>query len=127
MSSMSWYDALRKSAWNPPPIVFRIVWPVLYSLMAISAWTWWIQHPQSFSALPYLTPLFFNALWVWVFFVRHELSLSVVVLALNLLVATVSVYRIYTHCPSAARWLIPNLVWLMFALYLNSVVWWRNR
>ena len=33
----SWYQGLIKSDLNPPGFVFGIVWPVLYLLMAISA------------------------------------------------------------------------------------------
>ena len=36
-----WYKSLRKPAYNPPKVVFPIVWPVLYTLMAFSGWRVW--------------------------------------------------------------------------------------
>ena len=36
--SMSTYDSLRKSMFNPPAIVFQIVWGVLYFLMGIASY-----------------------------------------------------------------------------------------
>lgn len=122
-----WYASLKKSSLNPPPIVFQVVWPILYTLMAVSAWTWWSEHPASFTLLPYAIPILFNALWVWVFFVQRQLTLSVIVLVLNLAVSMWSLSRARVQCPPAARWLVPNVVWLLFALYLNVVVWWKNQ
>jgi len=121
-----WYAALRKSSVHPPPAVFQVAWTMLYVLLAISAWTMWSRCPTTFSATPYLVQLAFNALWIWVFFHRRHLTASVGVLVLNLVVAVWSLSRIYACCPPAAPWLIPNLFWLSFALYLNEVVWWKN-
>jgi tryptophan-rich sensory protein len=75
--------------------------------------------PQQFSWTPYLIPLAFNTLWFWAVFVQRQYSLAVWILGLNLVVATWSAYRVYRYSPSAARWLLPSLLWLVFA-----VVWW---
>ncbi|MCH2458286.1 MAG: tryptophan-rich sensory protein, partial [Henriciella sp.] len=32
-----WYAALEKAPYNPPDRAFAIVWPILYSLMALGA------------------------------------------------------------------------------------------
>ena len=31
----TWYDSLNKSSLNPPDYLFGIVWPILYTLMAV--------------------------------------------------------------------------------------------
>src|SRR5262245_47836481 len=39
--SKLWYRGLRKPLYNPPKLVFPIVWPVLYALIAWSGYRVW--------------------------------------------------------------------------------------
>ena len=61
-----WYQSLIKSDLNPPGFVFGIVWPVLYLLMAISAFRVFDSVAKLF-----FVQLFFNTIWSWLFFSFH--------------------------------------------------------
>lgn len=40
----SWYGSLNKSDLTPPPVVFSIVWPLLYLLLAYLGWRIWKEQ-----------------------------------------------------------------------------------
>ena len=39
--NLDWYATLKKPGFTPPNGVFPIVWPILYAMMAVSAWLAW--------------------------------------------------------------------------------------
>ena len=43
----TWYAALTKPWWTPPPLAFPIVWTILYIMMAVSFWRLWNNEPRS--------------------------------------------------------------------------------
>jgi len=121
-----WYMSLKKSSLTPPPYVFGVVWPVLYALMA---WSAWIRYTALSGARgwwwPYAVQIVLNALWVQMFF-RLQWIGAAFVLILGIVVNLA--WTVNTMEPrSAAGLLIPNLMWVAFASYLNGYVWWYNR
>ena len=66
-----WYKTLKKAPWSPPNVTFGIVWPILYTLMAISVGIVWSNE----KCYPYCSPitffiiqLGFNLVWTTIFF-----------------------------------------------------------
>ena len=63
----TWYAALTKPSWTPPPVVFPIAWTALYILMAVSFWRLWEKEPRSAARSKamvwFLVQLAFNAAW----------------------------------------------------------------
>ena len=39
--NLDWYATLNKPGFQPPNRAFTIVWPILYAMMAVSAWLAW--------------------------------------------------------------------------------------
>ena len=113
----SWYLLLDKSELNPPSYVFGIVWPILYILMIVSAF---LAHKKIFSI--FIIQLFFNAAWSWLFF-RFQMPL-IALLDIYLLIA-INIYilnLIYKENKLAFFLLIPYVVWISFASYLNLYI-----
>ena len=113
----SWYLLLDKSELNPPSYVFGIVWPILYILMIVSAF---LAHKKIFSI--FIIQLFFNAAWSWLFF-RFQMPL-IALLDIYLLIA-INIYilnLIYKENKLAFFLLIPYVVWISFASYLNLFI-----
>lgn len=125
----AWYAGLRKSALTPPPVVFPVVWSLLYAIMAIAVWWVWRQTGLGGAAAAiglYLGQLLCNALWSWLFFglKRPVWALLDIALLWVLLVATTVAF--FLHSPFAGALLLPYLAWASFAAYLNGFIVWHN-
>lgn len=126
----TWYRALRKPSIQPPPIVFPVVWTVLYSQ---TAWA-------SFEAQKHMTPaearvyrrklalnMTLNAGWCWSFFRGHKLVPSIAV-AGALAVSSADLARAAGSSSKRAGWsLVPYTVWNSFATILTAAIWRKNR
>ncbi|WP_045222544.1 TspO/MBR family protein [Desulfonatronum thioautotrophicum] len=129
LDAQSFYAALVQPGWSPPASVFGPVWTVLYSLMGISSWLVWRVggFSKAWVALGlYLAQLIFNALWSWLFFVWQLglISFVAILLLLALIMATTtSFWRIRAL---AGAMLLPYLLWVCFAAYLNFSLWQLN-
>ena len=115
---------------SPPPIVFPIVWSILFALMGIGAARVYLtpaSNARSRGLLLWLVQLTFNFLWTIVFFNLQTYAFAffwLIALWLLILWMTITFYR--TDKP-AALLQIPYLLWVAFAGYLNFGVWMLNR
>ncbi|MHB8903956.1 MAG: TspO/MBR family protein [Patescibacteria group bacterium] len=126
-SIAGWYSNLAKPALNPPNWVFGPVWTILYILMGISVFLVWrnsLDKKGVKSTLGiFIFQLFLNFFWSLLFFGIHNpavafteiLSLWFAIMALIL-----AAYRISRL---AAYLLIPYILWVSFAAYLNYAIW----
>lgn len=117
----STYAALELPPLSPPDWLFGIVWPVLYALMAIAAYLIYTSSDseKSNALFIFCVQLALNFCWSIVFF-RWDLywAATLIILVLDFLV----VYTIYLFNKinaTASRIMIPYLLWLLFATYLN--------
>ncbi len=126
----AWYARLQKPKGTPPSWVFPVVWTLLYILMAFSAALIYL-HPASPLRLVglflYAAQLLSNAAWSWLFFGRHRVlwALLDLVLLMGLVLACLIVFALIR--PLAAWLLLPYLLWLCVALYLNAATYRLNR
>ena len=125
-----WYRLLVKPPLNPPAWVFGPVWTMLYILMAVSAWMVWLRPglPEARRGLLLFgIQLALNAAWSWIFFGFHQVGLALadILLLWAALLATLLAFR--RMRASAAALLIPYLLWVSFAVYLNAALWFLNR
>ncbi|MGM0239969.1 TspO/MBR family protein [Enterococcus sp. AZ103] len=122
-NSRSIYESFDKIPLAPPGSLFGIVWPILYLMMGVSLFfiiTGNIRQTHKRNAyLLYAIQLLLNFTWSLIFFGGNQMGLAIInILALDIVVA----YQIfYYHKLSkpAAYLLIPYLVWILFATYLN--------
>lgn len=129
VNSQAFYAQLIQPSWAPPGYVFGPVWTVLYILMGLSAWLVWRVggfRSARTALMLYLVQLGFNALWTWLFFVWNLglLSFVEILLLLALILATtICFWRIK---PLAGALLMPYLLWVTFAAFLNYSIWRLN-
>ena len=124
------YRSLIQPPLSPPGWLFGIVWPVLYLLMGIAAYLVY-QTPQTLqrrkAVTLYWVQLFVNFLWPIVFFRLEWYWLSVaVILVLDVLVFVTAVW-FYQIRKAAGILMIPYLLWILFATYLNIGIALLNR
>lgn len=121
-----WYPTLVRSPLTPPNIVFPIAWSVLYLLMGVSIGVLVSRGDMSVVRL-WLLQLLVNFLWSVVFFaLRSPLAGLITILLLDVLVFTYIIYAASRRL--LAAWLmVPYLLWLFFATYLNGYIYLHNR
>ena len=121
-SEGSWYTELTKPSFNPPNWVFAPVWTTLYILMGISLYLLWeeISSKWAVHAIAFfLLQLFLNFLWSFLFFGLHSplyAFVEIVFLWLAILATIILAYRV---TPKSAYLLVPYLLWVSFAAFLN--------
>lgn len=124
-SNKDWYNHLHKSKLTPPPIVFSIVWPVLYTLMAISLF-YLIRNRKNKVFKPAIIcfglQLVFNLLWPFIFFKKHKLDLALTDLLITVIFTGFTIYYFYLNYKPSSYLLITYFLWICFASYLNSYI-----
>lgn len=122
----SWYAALRKPTWQPADWLFGPVWTLIGVLVVASAVLAWKAAPDSVARASVIVLFGANAvlniLWSALFFTwrRPDWALAeVVLLWLSILVL---ILRFATFAPRAAWLLLPYLLWVSFAGWLNRAI-----
>jgi len=125
----TWYQTLHKSSFTPPSIVFPIVWSILYTMIALSGWYLW-QHrkqPKARKALGlYSAQMFLNWSWSPLFFNLHHIALSFYCIILITLLTLITILVTKNNFKFSSIMLIPYFIWLIYASYLNGVIWLLN-
>ena len=123
MWNMEWYDLLVKPSLTPPAGVFTVVWPVLYTMMAVSLLLV-LRAPSNEAKTTaircFFAQLFFNLLWSPVFFAFKSPLLALLVLIALLIFLFRTVFLFYKQSKTASFLRLPYVFWGMFALYLNT-------
>lgn len=118
-----------KPALTPPAFVFPIVWTVLYLLMGIGAAMIFLSDsPEKTGALAvYAAQLIVNFCWSIIFFNDQAFLFSFVWLILLIILICIMI-AYYLKINKYASFLqIPYLVWVLFAGYLNFMIYLLNR
>ena len=120
-SGMDAFDFLIKPPLVPPAWAFSVVWTVLYIFMGVASYQVRISNAYNKSdALQYFyIQLALNFLWVVVFFRFGWLWVSVIVLMALIVAIALTVKNFGQASSTAARLMLPYLLWCLFALYLN--------
>ena len=126
----TWYSALNKPFFTPPNWLFGPAWTLLYILMAVAAWLVWEQGLSKkevrFALILFIAQLAANALWSFLFFSQHwqwGAYGEIIILWLLILATMVQFNKI----SKAAVWLlVPYILWVTFASFLNLGVAWLN-
>lgn len=126
-NSMQTFDSINKPGLAPPGWLFPVVWAILYILMGIASYLVVISRKPNGSALiTYGLQLIFNFFWSIIFFNRSLYLFAfiwLVILWLLILKTTIQFYRI---SEPAGYLMIPYLLWVAFAGYLNFTIYLLN-
>ncbi len=125
----TWYSTLNRSELTPPNYVFGTVWSILYAMIAISGFLIWESRP--FSGLSgvkrlYISQLILNWTWTPLFFGYQLTGISLICLAAIVTLVAILVVRTYKNLTTSSILLIPYLLWITFASYLNFYIWRYN-
>lgn len=125
----TWYSILNQAPLTPPNYVFPVVWTMLYGIIGACGWLIW--HKLSFTQLTliktlYVTQLILNWSWTPLFFYYHITGLSLIVLGAMDILVCVLIFLAYPKIKAVSLFLIPYLLWILFASYLNCYIWLYN-
>lgn len=126
-SVKDWYPVLVKPALNPPAWVFGPVWTTLFALMGIAAFLIWkkgLERRDVKNALSiFLGQLILNTLWSIIFFGLHSPGGALIEIVF-LWLAILATIIVFAKISSPAAWLlVPYIIWVSFAMYLNYSIW----
>jgi len=129
-SLSTWYKHLKKPALAPSGRIISRVWIVLYVLMGISAYLISRResdHAGAKGALSlYRFQLMLNVLWSWAFFYLRSPLAGLAVISFLWLSILATIMKFRKISAAAAILLVPYLLWVSFATYLNYSLWRMN-
>lgn len=126
----NWYPQLSKPSFNPPAWVFGPVWTTLFALMGIAAFLVWnkgLERRDVRVALClFIVQLVLNTLWSIIFFGLQSPGGALVEIVF-LWMAILATIMAFAKISKPAAWLLlPYILWVSFALYLNYALWTLN-
>lgn len=127
----SWYDTLTRPELAPPNWVFSPVWITLFALMGIALWLVWrraIDEPRKarIAVGCFVVHFALNIGWSAVFFGMREIGWALTVIGLLWGAILVVIWAFARVDRRAALLLVPYLLWVSFAAYLNFQFWVLN-
>lgn len=128
-SNSDFYQSLNLPAFAPPPIVFGIVWPILYILISYSIYS--IINEYNLKELKdyklYLIINYVsNQLFTFFFFTLENLFLGFVDSVVVLLSSLFLYYETKSLNEKASKFLIPYIIWNIFACILSITIYFMN-
>ena len=131
-ASSAWYKSLNQSPLTPPSWVFPIAWTILYALIIasgvvfLSAATTIRDAVRSPGFFYYCAAWVLNLSWSQIFFRFQRPDLSFVVILAMLAFIALNIRAFYPVSRLAAYLLVPYMLWVSFATYLNGYIVFMN-
>lgn len=130
MNSMEAFEALNQPPLSPPGWLFPVIWTVLYVLMGIASYLVSVSdapHEEKARALwTYGIQLAFNFLWPIAFFNLKWYLFAFLWLVILWILILITALRFGRIRKPAGYLLVPYLLWVAFAGYLNLGIYLLN-
>lgn len=125
-----WYREIVKPTLTPPDFVFGPVWTTLYLLMGYSLYLVWREGASvprvNFAIGIFGVQLVLNTLWSIVFFAAENPGGALFIIGLLWIAILANIFAFLRISKTAAYLLIPYLLWVSFAAFLNFEIWILN-
>lgn len=126
----NWYATLTRPDFSPPSWIFGPVWTALFALMGIALFFVWKSNADKKSKKTaiqvFSAQLLLNVMWSIMFFgLQSPRGALVEILSLWLIIVAtmIAFFKISRH---TVYLLIPYILWVSFAAYLNYSIWILN-
>ncbi len=130
-NAMKHFSSLNQPPLSPPAWLFPVAWSILYLLMGWASyliWTAKAEAEQKTGALTlYAVQLIFNFFWSLFFFNGKAYLFSFIWLVIMEILIVLTTKKFWKIRPFAGKLMIPYIVWVVFAAYLNFGIWQLNR
>lgn len=130
-SGMETFNQITKPPLSPPAILFPIVWSILYTLMGIASYLIAVSDADKTlkdnALTSYGLQLIVNFFWSIFFFNFGWYLFSFLWLVLLWVLILNCIFLFYEINKTAAYLMIPYLLWVTFAGYLNLAIYFLNK
>lgn len=120
---MASYGTMIKPPLSPPAWVFSVAWTILYLMMGFSSYMIIASDAEprkkTMALIIYIVQLFMNFMWSIIFFNGKLYLAAFIWLIVMWLIVIFCAFRFYGINRGAAYLLVPYIMWLTFAAYLN--------
>lgn len=125
MKNNVWYENLKKSKLTPPKWVFGTIWTILYFTMVLYLF-FILNNKECINGCPsvnfFIIQLIFNLSWTTLFFKFKLIKVALVDLLLTV-GFTIMTFITSLHINQSISFiLIPYILWLTLATYLNAYI-----
>jgi tryptophan-rich sensory protein len=124
-----WYASLQKPFFSPPNWAFAPVWTTLYFLMGISLYlviTKKTDKKVRIGLYLFGIQLFLNIAWLLLFFGLRNPFYGLIGIAALWIFILLTIIQFWKISRRAAYLLVPYLIWVTIASFLNYYVWILN-
>lgn len=126
-NSMQMFDSLNKPKLAPPGWLFPVAWTILYILMGIASYfVITSRKPNGSALITYGLQLIFNFFWSIIFFNLNLYLFAFIWLVILWLLILKTTIKFYQISEPAGNLMIPYLLWVAFAGYLNLSIYLLN-
>ena len=127
-TNTKWYKSLNQSPLTPPSWVFPIVWTTLYALIIASAMVFFTRggSVRSTGFLYYCAAWVLNLSWSFTFFTYQRPDISFAIILGMVAFIALNIRAFYPVSRVAAYLLVPYLLWVSLATYLNAYIVFMN-
>ena len=121
MFNSEWYNSLNKPFLAPPDSIFMPVWGILYAMIIISLILYLKGglKNKSKGLIFFAIQLLLNFSWTYVFFGMKNITGALVVIIFMWMFIVLTISAFMKHSKLSAILLLPYLLWVSFAFYLN--------
>ena len=121
-----WYRALRKPSWNPPDWIFGPAWTLILVLAACAGVLAWTNTSDTVAhiriAALYGVNIVLHMLWSPLFFNLRRPDWALIEVPFLWLSVAALMLGLAPYSAAAPWLLLPYLLWVAFAAYLNFVI-----
>lgn len=120
----TWYANLNKPVLSPPNWIFAPVWITLFTLMGIALFLIWESKEKDTvlkreAIIIFFIQLALNSLWSIIFFGLKNPALALLEIVILWLAILFTIIKFWKINKTSGMLLIPYLLWVSFAAYLN--------
>lgn len=126
-SIKGWYTTIAKPSFNPPNWIFGPVWTLLFLLIGVSLGMV-LNTPKETkyrkeALIAFAAQLILNVGWSYCFFYLQRPGLAVIEILILVVSIIANIYFAGKVNKTAGWLLVPYLLWVSFATFLNFTIW----
>lgn len=122
IDNSGWYQSLKKPTWQPPDIVFGLIWPYNFIMLGISGFIV-VRDASNSRSILFLVFLALSVVaalaWSYFFYQPHDFTLASISLGLTALFTVPLLFLTLQTNALVGILLIPYQGWLMIATFLS--------